>query len=364
MIPLVDLTSDKKLLSEIKKEVNTVVDSQSYVLGQRLASFEKKFASFIGAKAAIGVGNGTQALSLSLRALGIGRGDKVLTVAFSSPFTTISIIEEGATPVFCDVDEKTWTIDPHDAALKIDNHTRAIMPVHIYGNPCNMKALIKLARVHKLKIVEDACQAHNASIGERKVGTFGDSAAFSFYPTKNLGAFGDGGMVTTNNPHLAKMITILRHGGQTKRFWHAYRGVNSRLDEIQAAILEVKLKRLEEHHKKREVLAQRYRENLGDLPITFQETIPAARHAMHLFVIRTTQRGKLRKFLFDKGIGNDVYYPYPIHLQPIFSKYFKGKLAICEMLSKELIALPLYPHLSDRDQNYVITMVKKFFTKK
>src|SRR3989344_4187496 len=223
MIPLIDLTIDVETEKTIKREIIKVVESKSYILGKRVEIFEKKFAKFIGTKYAIGVGNGTDALRLCLRALNVGKGDKVLTVALTSPFTVLAILEEGAIPVFCDVAEK-----------KIDRKTKAILPVHLFGNPCVMNAVIKLAEKYKLKVIEDAFQAHGASYKNNMIGSFGDCAAFSFYPTKNLGAMGDGGILVTSNKKIAEMAKILRHGGQTKRFWHKYRGINSRLDEIQA----------------------------------------------------------------------------------------------------------------------------------
>src|SRR4030042_2981152 len=198
MIPLIDLALDKKLASEIKKQIIDVVDSKNYILGTKLESFEKKFAKFIGVKYAVGVGNGTDALRLSLRALGIGWGDKVLTVSLTSPFTAIAIIEEGAIPVFCDVDEATWTIDITDAKKKVDKKTKAIIPVHLFGNPCDMSSILKFAKENDLKVIEDACQAHGAKYQGKTIGSFGVTAAFSFYPTKNLGAFGDAGIITTN----------------------------------------------------------------------------------------------------------------------------------------------------------------------
>lgn len=363
MIPLVNLSLERELVKEIKAEVDKVVDSKSYILGERLKSFEEKFAGYTNADYAIGVGNGTDALRLILRALGIGVGDKVLTVAFTSPFTSIAIVEEGAIPVYCDVDEKTWTLDLEDAGKKLDKNVRAIMPVHIYGNPCDMKAILKFAKDNNLKVIEDACQAHGAEIAGRKIGTFGDGAGFSFYPTKNLGGMGDGGAVTTNNGNLARLIKLLRHGGQTKRFWHEYRGFNSRLDEIQAAILEVKLKHLDHFNRERERLAQNYIEELAPLPIIFQESFAEAKSAYHLFVIRTKKRTALKKFLEENEIVSDLYYPYPVNMQPAFKKYHSGSLSVTNVLSRELLALPLYPLMRTKDQEKVISCIKQFFEK-
>src|SRR3989344_3852475 len=320
MIPLIDLTSSKKVEAEIKKAITSVINSNTYILGPKLESFESHFAKYIEVKYAIGVGNGSDALRLSLRALGIGRGDKVLTVALTSPFTALAIVEEGAIPVFCDVDEKTYTISLADAEKKIDKKVKAIIPVHIYGNPCSMDQILVFARRHNLKIIEDACQSHGAKYHGKRIGTFGELSAFSFYPTKNLGAFGDGGAVVTNSDFLAKKIYLLRHGGQTKRFWHVYRGVNSRLDEIQAAVLEIKLKELDKNNLKRKRLAKRYIKELRSLPITFQKTTHDSNSVYHLFTIRTKKRAALMNYLRAGGIGCDIYYPFPTHLQPLFKK--------------------------------------------
>ncbi len=364
MIPLIDLAEDKIELLKIKKSISDVVDSKSYILGKRLESLERKFSKFIGAKYAVGVGNGTDAIRIALRALGVGRGDKVLTVSFTSPFTSIAILEEGAIPVYCDVDPETWTMDIGSLGRNLDKKVKAIMPVHIYGNPSDMRNISKFARKNKLLVIEDACQAHGATIGNKKVGNWGDAAAFSFYPTKNLGAYGDAGIVVTNSNKLAKLMRYLRHGGQTKRFWHVYRGFNSRLDEIQSAILETKLELLEKKNKRRKFLAERYQKFLADLPIKFQKVNTGYGSAWHLFVIRVEQRDKLMRYLKNQDIASDIYYPYPLHLQPLFKKFVSAKLDNTELLCRELLALPLYPKLSFENQNKIITSVREFFSKR
>lgn len=360
MIPLFDLAVDKGEASEIKRVLASVFDSKSYILGKRLATFEKKFADFVQTREAIGVASGTDALKLSLMALGIGAGDKVMTVPFTSPFTAVGILEAGAIPVFCDINEKTFTIDLVDCEKKLDSKVRAIMPVHIFGNPCNINEIIKFAKVHKLKVIEDACQAVGAKFGEKMIGSFGDLAAFSFYPTKNLGAVGDAGMIVTNNLQTSAKLRLLRNGGQTKRFWHEYRGVNSRLDEIQAAVLEIKLKKLAENNNKREVLARRYTEKLSGLPIRFQKVIYGAKSVWHIFVILSKKRNQLKEFLSSKGIVCDIYYPYPLNRQPAFRK-FGSILPVSENISKEILAVPLYPALSFENQDYIIKSIEEFF---
>lgn len=363
MIPLVDLSTDKKTLAQIKFAINEVLNSGSFILGENLLAFEKSYASYIGVSNAVGVGNGTDALRLGLRALGVGKGDKVLTVAFTSPFTSLAIVEEGAIPVYCDIDEMTWTMSVEDAAKKYDKKVKAIMPVHIYGNPADMINIMKFAKANNLFVVEDASQAHGSSILGKKIGSFGDVGGFSFYPTKNLGALGDAGMITTNSKKLASIARTLRHGGQTKRFWHELVGVNSRLDELQAAILNVKIKYLDRDHKLREKIVKKYKKEFLDLPITFQDSVGDAKSAFHLCVVRVKGSGNLQKFLAGKGIASDIYYPYPVHKQPAFSKYAKGKLPVTDLITSELLAIPLFPSLSSNDQDFVIENIRKYFKK-
>jgi len=362
MIPLIDLSLDKKTKQTIKAAISKVLESKNYILGARLESFEKKFAEYLGVKYAIGVGNGTDALRLALRVLGVGKGDSVLTVSMTSPFTAIAIIEEGSRPIFCDIDTKTLTLDINDALRKLTRDTKAIIPVHIYGNPANLDRLRLFAKEHNLIIIEDSCQAIGATFKGKKVGTFGNAAAFSFYPTKNLGGIGDGGIMVTNNKKTAKMAKLLRHGGQTKRFWHVHRGFNSRLDEIQAAILEVKLKTIDASNKKRAVISKKYIEDLNGLPLDFQEVLPLAQSANHIFIIRTKNRNGLKKFLHKHGVMSDIYYPFPLHMQPAFNMFY-SKLPNTERISKEILALPLHPNLAVKDQDKVIETIKIYFKK-
>ena len=370
MIPFLDLRLDKKLLEEIEKQINNVVLSRTYILGPHLATLEKKFAKFSGVKYAVGVASGTDAIRLAIRALGIGRGDKVLTVSATSPFTVLAILEEGAIPVFVDIDEATLTLDVDDAERRVDKQSfsankkiKAVVPVHIYGNPCDMPRILAFAKKHKIAVIEDACQAHGAQLEGRRVGSFGECGAFSFYPTKNLGALGDGGMVTTSNSGIYNMIKSLRHGGQTKRFWHKYRGVNSRLDEIQAAILAIKLRKLDSFNKKRVILAERYKKNLGGLPIKFQQSYPTAKPVYHLFVIRTKKRNALMRYLAQKGIASYIYYPYPVHRQPAFGDFYDARkgLPVTDRISGEILALPLSPNLTFRNQDKIIRETTRFF---
>jgi len=361
-IKLIDLSLKEDLRSEILKDVANVIDSKNYVLGKNLEVLEKNFSKFCQARWAVGVGNGTDALRLCLRALGVGRGDKVLTVAFTSPFTALAILEEGATPVFCDIDDETLTLDVKDVEKKVDKKTKAIICVHIYGNPCNMQKIQKIAKLHKLKIIEDACQAHGAKYHGKHVGNFSDAAAFSFYPTKNLGAMGDAGMVVTNSASVARKIKLLRHGGQTRRFWHEFIGINSRLDEIQAAILNIKLKNLENQNKKRRACAQFYQSKLSDMPIRFQKLQANSVSSYHIFTIRTKLRDKLKKYLASSGIEGDIYYPYPVHLQPLFAKYAK-RLPVTEKVCREILAVPVHQNLTLKDKDLIVKSIRSFFLK-
>ena len=361
MIPFIDLSIDNQLSKKVRLEIERVIKSKNFILGPHVKSFEKKFAQYVGVGYAVGVGSGTDALRLAIRALGIGPGDKVLTVALTSPFTLLAIVEEGATPILCDVDYETLTISLEDANRKIDSKTKAIMPVHIYGNPCNMTAILKFARDNNLSVIEDAAQAHGARIEGKKVGSFGLAAAFSFYPTKNLGALGDGGMFVTSEERLYDLVRSLRHGGQSRRFWHKYQGMNSRLDEIQAAILEVKLKNLDDTNKKRQRLAARYQKLLSDLPVQFQKTFTGAKHVYHLFVIMTEKRDSLKKFLEKKGIGCDIYYPYPVYKQQAFAGLGYNDLKATNKAQRRLLALPIYPSLTYKQQDRVIEAVRDFY---
>lgn len=363
MIPVTDLSEDKKTSDEILKAIDAVVKSKSFILGNQLEAFEKKFAQFCGSKYVCGVASGTDALRLSLRALGVKRGDKVLTVSFTSPFTVIAILEEGAIPVFCDIDPETWTIDAGDAAKKIDSDVRAIIPVHIYGNPCDMDRILDLVRGTKIKVIEDAAQANGAKIRDKYVGTFGDTGAFSFYPTKNLGGFGDGGAITTNDERVFELMKILRHGGQTKRFWHEIVSTHSRLDEIQAAILQVKLIRLAFENGKRELIAKKYRAGLAGLPVEFQKVLPGAKSSNHLFVITTKERDRLKKYLELQGISSDIHYPYPTYTQPAFSKYKKERLNVTEDIQAKILSLPIFPGLMPENQDKIISEIGNFFSK-
>jgi dTDP-3-amino-3,4,6-trideoxy-alpha-D-glucose transaminase len=338
--------------------IDRVVASGWYVLGPEVERFEEEFAAAQGAAHAIGVGNGTDALALILRSLGVGAGDEVVTTPLSAAFTALAIMMVGARPVFADVDPVRLTIDPEQVAQAVTPRTRAILPVHLYGQAADMGALERIAARHSLPIVEDCCQAHLATSSGRPVGTIGVAGAFSFYPTKNLGALGDGGLVVTNDRALAERVKRLRNGGQVDRDHHQDPGVNSRLDEIQAAILRARLPLLAGWTARRRALAADYRARLATAVGTVPECDPG--HVYHLFVARSARRAALQRHLGARGIETLVHYPVPISRQPALAHtspaHCPHGVAACD----EVLSLPLYPALTDAELAYVAAAVCDF----
>lgn len=325
--------------------IERVAASGWYVLGPEVAAFETEFAAASGAAHAVGVGNGTDAIGLILRALDIGPGDEVITTPLSAAYTALAVMMTGARPVFVDIEPDRLTLDPAAVTRAVTDRTRAVLPVHLYGQPADMDGLAAVASRHGLAIVEDCCQAHLATAGGRPVGTIGVAGAFSFYPTKNLGALGDGGAVITNDPALAERVRLLRNGGQTDRYRHAVPGVNSRLDELQAAILRARLPFLREWTMTRRRLAATYREALATAPI---ELLPErdAGHVYHLFVVRTRNRAGLQRHLAAQGIETLVHYPIPIPQQPALHAQHPQDCPIANAACGEVLSLPLYPALT------------------
>lgn len=319
-----------------------VLASGWYILGPELEAFEADFAAYHQVRHAIGVANGTDAVELALRALEIGRGDEVITVSHTAVATVCAVERTGATPVLVDVDEATYTMDPAAVADAITSRTRAIVPVHLYGHPADMTALADIAARHDLALVEDCAQAHGARWKGRLAGTMGQLGAFSFYPTKNLGAYGDAGAVVTDDPRLAERVRSLRNYGQRDRYHHLEPGQNSRLDEIQAALLRVKLAYLDEHNAVRRRLAGEYSNRLAGVvtPVSRSE----AEHVFHLYVVRHTQRDELRDSLARRGIQTLIHYPLPVHLQPAYSHlgYLPNSLPVTERIAREILSLPLF----------------------
>jgi len=348
-VPMVDL---KKQFNDIKEEVfetiTGILESSQYILGPRVRELEKKIAGYHGVSEAVGVASGTDALHLSVEALGIGDGDEVITTPFTFFATAEAILYTGATPVFVDVEPETMNIDPAGIEQAITEKTKAILPVHIFGHPADMERIMDIARRYNLKVIEDCAQSFGASIRGKRTGSFGDAGCFSFYPSKNLGAFGDGGMVLLNDPDIAADIRMLRNHGSKGAYRHESVGFNSRLDEIQAGVLLVKMGRIESYNEKRRRNASLYNELISgsvQCPVERDGHI----HVYHQYTIRSDGRDKIQKRLGDNDISSVVYYPIPLHLQEAvsFLGYKKGDFPVAEESSEKVLSLPMYPELED-----------------
>jgi len=366
-VPFLDL---RQQYQSIKDEVNIslqqVMDSSRFVLGENVNFLEKEFAGFCETDYAVGVANGTDALRLALIACGIGKGDEVITIPNTFIATTEAISQTGVKIVFVDVNLWTYNIDVSQIEGAINERTRVIVPVHLFGEPADMNPIMKIARKYNLKVIEDACQAHGAEYKGKKVGSIGDAGCFSFYPSKNLGAFGDGGMVVTNGNEIAQKIKMLRDHGQIKKYEHLVEGYNSRLDEIQAAILRVKLKRLDEWNKLRRKNASIYNDLLEDVDeVVMPLEAEYAKHVYHLYVIRTHRRDELQDWLKSKGIGTGLHYPIPLHLQRAYEYlgYKEGDFPVAEECAKQILSLPMFPELTQEEIEKVVTEIKRFFAR-
>jgi dTDP-4-amino-4,6-dideoxygalactose transaminase len=329
-------------------------------------SFEQEFAAYIGVHHAIGVGNGTDALELSLRACGVGPGDLVFTVSHTAVATVAAIELAGATPVLVDIDPVTYTMDPNclESALANppDGTPKAVIPVHLYGHPADMPSILELAKRHGLYMLEDCAQSHGATLDGRMTGAWGDIAAFSFYPTKNLGALGDGGMVVTDNPALAERVRLLQQYGWRERYISEIPGGNSRLDELQAAVLRVKLRYLDKENMRRQSLAQTYNSLLADAGLTLPEVGSGVTHVYHQYVVRLPQRDALRTYLRQAGIGTLIHYPKPVHLQPAYQSRLSvvAPLPWTEQVARQVLSLPMFPQLSDDQSRCVCECIGRF----
>ncbi len=338
-----------QLADELNAATQRVLNSGWFILGPEVEAFEQAFAAYHGLKYAVGVANGTDAIELAIRAAGIGAGDEVITVAHTAVATVCAIERAGAIPILVDIDPITYTMNPAAAEAAITSRTKAILPVHLYGQPADLDALTALAERYGLLLIEDCAQAHGARHKGRPIGTFGKLAAFSFYPTKNLGAYGDGGAVLTDDVQLAERLRRLRNYGQTTRYVHAERGINSRLDEMQAAILGVKLAYLDEHNAVRRELACTYEGHLRGV------TVPVVRdgayHVFHLYVVRHPQRDDLMAALKERGVSTLIHYPLPVHLQAAYADlgYRQGSLPATERAAAEILSLPMYIGLTQAD---------------
>lgn len=333
---------------EIDAAIARVLDSGWYILGQEVTAFENEFAAYIGVRFAIGVGSGTEALHLALLTCGIGAGDEVITVSHTAVATVAAIELCGAIPVLVDIDLNTYTLDPNQIESAIAQRTKAVIPVHLYGHPADVESIISVAHRYGLSVIEDCAQSHGAVYKGHKTGAWGDIAAFSFYPTKNLGAMGDGGMVVTDNPELAERVRLLREYGWRQRYISDLPGLNSRLDELQAAILRVKLRYLDEENRKRQALAKIYDEMLSATSLTLPICVPGASHVYHQYVVRSEHRDSLREFLRKRGISTLSHYPVPVHMQPAYQSRLQCACSMTntERVAREVLSLPMYPELT------------------
>jgi dTDP-4-amino-4,6-dideoxygalactose transaminase len=366
-IPLVDLRAQYATIREdVRKAIDEVLDSMQLTIGPNVRAFDQEFASYIGTKHSIGVGSGTDALQLAIRACGVSGGDEVITVSHTFFATVEAILYANARPILVDVDEKTMLMDPTAVAAAITPRTKAIIPVHLYGRTVDIKPLRQIAQDRNITIIEDAAQAHGALLDDgHKAGTGGRVNCFSFYCSKNLGAYGEAGSITTSDDRLAEELRALREHGQSTRYYHPVVGYNARLDEIQAAILRIKLRKLEEWNDRRRELARMYDQRLRDVGVIVPE-IPAEprRHVFYTYTIRVTggRRDDLRKYLGDRGIGTQIHYPVPIHLQQSaeFLGYRKGDLPVTEKVAVEVLSLPMFPELTNEQLERVADAVRTF----
>lgn len=365
-IPLVDLKAQYRTIrDEVRAAIDGVLDSMQLTIGPNVKAFDQEFAAFCGTRHAIGVGSGTDAIQLAVRALGISAGDEVITVSHTFFATVEAVLYSGARPILVDVDEKTFNMDLVAASQAITPRTKAIMPVHLYGRTVDMKPLLALAKENGLQIIEDACQSHGATLDVGgKAGSAGRASAFSFYCSKNLGAYGEAGSITTNDDALAAELRSLREHGQSMRYYHPVVGYNARLDEIQAAILRIKLRKLPEWNARRLAIARHYDDRLKDSGVVTPEIPDGGRHVFHCYVVRVPdgRRDALRAYLSERGIGTGVHYPVPIHLQEAagFLGYRQGDLPVTERLANEVVSLPMYAELTDAQVDTVASAVAEF----
>ncbi len=367
-VPLIDLKAQyQQIKEEILQVLHEVCGDQRFILGQQVQKLEQEIAAYLGIAHAIGVASGSDALLLSLMAIGVGPGDEVITTPYTFFATAGAISRLGARPVFVDITPAAFNIHPGQIETRLTKRTKAIIPVHLFGQCCEMKPILKLARLNKIKVIEDAAQAMGAIHQDQKAGTIGDLGCFSFFPTKNLGGYGDGGMVVTRDAALARRLRRLRVHGSEERYYHLEVGCNSRLDELQAAVLRIKLNYLDQWNSARRERAQRYHQLFTDAVLLsylkLPEVIRGNSHVFHQYVIRAQQRDKLRHYLKEKGVDTEIYYPVPLHLQACYKNlgYRERDFPEAERLAKEALALPIYPELTDQQQSYVVEQIKSFY---
>ena len=367
-VPLLDLKAQfLPLRAEIMAEIQTVCDEQGFILGPRVVAFEESVAQYIGSRYAVGCASGSDALLLSLMAMGVKAGDEVITIPFTF-FATAGVISRlGAKPVFVDIQPDTFNIDPALIEQAITPRTKAIIPVHLFGQCADMAAINEIAKRKKIYVIEDACQAIGAAQQGKRAGIFGDTGCFSFFPSKNLGGFGDGGLITTNDKALADSMAMLRVHGSQVRYLHEAIGINSRLDALQAAVLQVKLKYLDQWTEGRRRNAERYQELFAKTKhadcVVLPPTAPGNFHVYNQFTVRVPKRDELRAFLKEKGVGTEVYYPLPMHLQTCYRElgHQKGSFPLSEQAAEEVMSIPIYPELTEAQQGYVVDTIAEFY---
>ena len=362
-VPYLDLKAQyQSIKPEIDAAIALVLDSCQFVLGPEVAAFERDFATYSGTTECIALNSGTSALHLALLAAGVGAGDEVITVPFTFVASVAAALYAGAKPVLVDIDPRSFTIDPSAIEAAITPRTKAILPVHLYGQAADMDPIMEIARRHKLVVIEDAAQAHGAKHKGRAVGSIGDMACFSFYPGKNLGAYGEGGAVTTSNPEYAHTVRMLRDWGQDRKYHHVLRGFNFRMEGFQGAILGVKLKHLDKWTEARRTAAKKYDALLSDSDVETPKEMSWGRHVYHVYTVRAEDRDGLQAALNAAGIPTGIHYPVPVHLQPAYADlgYGPGTFPHAEQAAKQVLSLPLYPELSSQAIGQVVEAVRKF----
>lgn len=360
-IPFLDIKAQYyELQSEIDEAYHRVMDSGWYLLGEEIEGFEHEFANYCGAKYCIGVASGLDALHLTLRAMEIGPGDEVIVPAHTFIATWLAVSQTGAVPISVDVDQFTYNIDPHLIESALTPRTKAVIPVHLYGQPADMAAITEIAAKHNLRILEDAAQAHGAKYKGKMAGNLGDAAAFSFYPGKNLGAFGDGGAVVTNDDNIAKRLRLLRNYGSSEKYNHEFQGHNSRLDELQAAVLRIKLRYLDEWNLRRRNIASLYNVELAKDWLTLPITKPEIEAVYHLYVIRTMERDRLNTYLHEQGVGVQIHYPKSPGMQKAYFISSYNSPPNTKLITEQILSLPIGPHLTIKNAYDVISLINSF----
>lgn len=361
MIKFLDLKKiNNRYREEIDSRIKNILDKGWYLQGEENENFTKNFANFCGTKFALGVANGLDALNLIIKAYGFGNGDEIIVPANTYIATILAISENGCIPILVEPDIKTYNINPDSIEEKITSKTKAIMVVHLYGQAVQMEKIWKIAKKYNLKIIEDSAQAHGAIYQENRTGNLGDASGFSFYPGKNLGCMGDGGAVTTNDEELFNKIKAIANYGSDRKYHHIYKGVNSRLDEIQAAVLDVKLKHLDSDNNKRREISKYYRENIKNSKIILPDTYDEKSHVWHIFAVRTQNRDEFQKYLTEKGIQTIIHYPTPPHKQGAYKEWNNLSFPITEEIHNTILSLPISPVMTDSEIEKVVEVVNEY----